>query len=196
MVTKGVAETLYGGVKPNQIRIYNKSAELEKQFEKYTRQFVKMARGLPDSTEIQASSFEDLYGYARGELITRVERQIGGRDLAKLGLTNLPSLLRGTELDPFSQMVFFDVPWFTAHEIEGMNWRRRCIGEHIHSRVETLGLSSTLTWMRASLGNKFYRAKKEFAPFLRLSDNVVGIDAAGLRNAYQASTYRQLRRAA
>jgi len=196
LVTKGRAGTLYGGQKPEQMRIYNKTAEREMQYEKYLRKFLKASAALPDSFDLEPTTFLAMYGLDRSEQVTRVERQLSGRGLSRLGLTNIPSLLHGAELDPFDQIVFFESAKAGTPELASMSWRDRCVGEHIRHRVETLGLSDTLGWMKASLGRNFYRAKKEFAPFLRLTDNVVGIDAEGLRAAYQASTYRQLLRAA
>jgi hypothetical protein len=49
-----------------------------------------------------------LHGHSPDAIITRVERQIAGRDLAPLGLTDFASLKRAPMLSPFDKVVFYE----------------------------------------------------------------------------------------
>jgi len=84
---KGGIQTLYFGKRPNLFRIYDKHAE-------YKHQYAQILRKLGKDSE--APKFEDLFHVPEnGTVITRVERQIGGRippELATVGdLVNLPN---------------------------------------------------------------------------------------------------------
>jgi hypothetical protein len=228
-VSKGTAETLYAGVKPNQIRIYDKVGERRMQYQKKCAHFVRehsiaqsvlkaeqskagywaeWVRAVFERDEVaplpgnildgcEMSSFEDLYGHGMWDTITRVERQAGtSREIQKLGLATLRQVqLHADKLDPFSSMLFFD----TADgepKIEDWGWADWHCGMDLRRRVEMFGIAEVEREMKAHLKTNFYRERKKWAPFLRLNSNVVGIDSAGLRKAYQQSTARQLLRAA
>ena len=190
-VTKGRAETLYAGVKPNQIRIYDKVAERRMQYGKYLQKFHRMSAENGFAESLQPTSFEAMYGHNDAATITRVERQVAARDIEKMGLVTLKSLTRADLLDPFKKMLFFDSPRFDER-IEDWGFTDWCVGMHLQQRVRELGYSETYSWLRAQHGKNFDRAKKKYAAFLRVPDNVVSIDAARLRNEYRQSSYRQL----
>jgi hypothetical protein len=229
-VAKGTAETLYSGVKPNQIRIYDKTGERRMQYERYLARFQSerdRAGGAGDRAELrkvidsirncaeehtlklerirlaiaewggtEPSSFEELYGHGPDEVITRVERQVGARDLDKLGLISLRALRLSAELlNPFEKMVFFENrdPDPRIEDWGFIDWH---CGMDLRRRVEMFGIAEVEREMKAQLHKNFHRTRKKFDPFLRLTSNVVGIDSKRLRDAYASSTYRQLLRAA
>jgi hypothetical protein len=195
-IGKGRAETLYSGVKPNQIRIYDKTAERRMQYQKYVGKFAREVAGLPDSFEIEPTTFEAMYGHDMNEIVTRVERQVSARDVEKLGLSEMRSIrMRADSISPFEKMVFFDDQALDPR-IEDYSFDVWNAGMNLQSRVREFGIAETHRWMRMQLGSNFNRAKKKYASFFRLSDNVVGIDSARLKNIYQASSYRQILRAA
>jgi len=205
LVTKGKTETQYAGVKPNQVRVYDKTGERMARWHKHARAIKRMNRAQPDS-HFEVTPFEVMFEHSPEACITRVERQLYGDHLANIcprgktegGLLRFTDLLTSDLLDPFDCLVFYaDAP---NHErlFRNMSFRDRMAAEAVMERVKTMGISQTLSFMRATIpGNaNFYRAKREYAPFLRVADNVAGIDARRLRDIYQASTLRQLRRAA
>jgi hypothetical protein len=195
-VAKGMAETLYSGVKPNQIRIYDKSAERRMQYQKYCARFARESAHLPDSAEIVATTFEEMYGHEMFDVITRVERQVAGRDVEKIGVSSLRDLrLRADLLNPFEKMIFFDNRE-PDPRIEDWGWRDWHCGMDLRRRVHDFGIAEVERQMKADLGKNFQRQRKAFAAFLRLNSNVVGIDSQMLKNAYATSTARQLLRAA
>jgi hypothetical protein len=197
VIAKGMAETLYSGVKPNQIRIYDKTAERRMQYQKYCNRFARESGLLPKSAEKpKATTFEELYGHGMWDTITRVERQVAARDVEKMGIETLRSLrLKADLLDPFAKMVFFNGKE-PEPTIEHWGFRDWHCGMDLRQRVEWFGLADVERQMKAELKQNYPRQRKHFAPFLRLTSNVVGIDSQGLRNAYATSTRRQLLRAA
>lgn len=70
---KGI-QTIYYGKRPNLIRIYNKIAEYENQYQ-------KMKRRSPEGAEIP--TFKSFCGHSPDTILTRVERQIGGGKAAQ-----------------------------------------------------------------------------------------------------------------
>jgi len=195
-VAKGVAETLYSGVKPNQIRIYDKTAERRMQYQKYLTRFARESAQLPESAEIQATTFEEMYGTGMWDVVTRVERQVAARDVEKLGISTLRALrLKADTLNPFEKMVFFEnrEPDPTIDDWGFVDWH---CGMDLRRRVEMFGIADVERWMRAHLKQHFNRARKKYDSFLRITSNVVGINSQQLRDAYATSTARQLLRAA
>ncbi len=195
-IAQGKAETLYSGVKPNQIRIYDKTSERRMQFEKMCVRFARETAELPESVEIEAPDFEKIYGHGMWDVITRVERQVAARDVEKLGLVSLRALrLKADLLNPFEKMIFFDgkEPEPRREDYSFRNWH---CGMDLRRRVEMFGLADVERQMKAECGDNYKRERKAWAAFLRLKSNVVGIDAQGLRSAYATSTARQLLRAA
>jgi hypothetical protein len=197
-VSKAVAETIYAGVKPNQIRIYDKTGERRMQYQKYCARFARESARLPESAEVQATTFEEMYGHGMYDVITRVERQVAARDVEKMGLRTLRALrMHADTLDPFARMVFFQTQELEPRLDDGFTPEAWHCGMDLRERVKMFGLADVERQMRNEWGAKNYlRARKKFASFLRLTSNVVGIDAQGLRNAYATSTARQLLRAA
>jgi len=196
VVAKGKAETLYSGVKPNQIRIYDKTGERRMQYGKYLRRFARESAELPESAEIEATTFEAMYGHGMYDVITRVERQVAARDVEKIGVATLRALrLKADALNPFAKMVFFDGR-DPDPRIEDWGFRDWHCGMDLRHRVEQFGLAEVEREMKCELGKNFHRQRKLFAPFLRMASNVVGIDSQRLRDAYASSTARQLLRVA
>lgn len=195
-IGKGSAETLYSGVKPNQVRIYDKVAERRMQYGRYLRTFARESAELPDSAEVEATTFEAMYGHGMYDVITRVERQCAARDLERLQLTHLRSLqVRADSINPFEKMVIFDGQPLDPR-IEDYEFTQWCAGMYLRGSVREFGLAETLRWLKANNPENFYRAKKTFEPFLRVADNTTGISADELKRLYQGSSYRQLQRAA
>ena len=194
-VRKGTAETLYAGVKPNQIRIYDKTAERRMQYSKYLAKFIRATSEMPDSFEVEPTSFEAMFGISERRMITRVERQVAARDIEKLGITTVQSLQRIDSVRPFANMIFFDTPT-SGPSLEGYSFHDKLAIEALQTRIHEFGISETLAWMRSQTGKNFLRAKERYGPFLRVNENVVGIDSDRLNRIFKASASNQLLRAA
>jgi hypothetical protein len=112
-----VAQSLYAGRRPNCVRIYNKIAELRKQWLQLKRTYERYNKGLLkwELTEEQKTyallyipSFEEFckaqgFDYSAGKTVTRIERQIGG-DRIPEAVDRLAKLVNLPEFDPFSHL--------------------------------------------------------------------------------------------
>jgi hypothetical protein len=109
------AQSLYAGRKPNCIRIYNKIAELQRQWRKIVNNYHRFNRGMAefDMTDEQRyygqripPTFEQFcriegFEYSEGLILTRIERQIGG-DRFPPELSTIGDLRRVPDFNPFS----------------------------------------------------------------------------------------------
>lgn len=123
-MAKGEAQTLYAGKRPNLIRIYNKVAELRLQHRKLEsdcRRFNARMRTLkPEMVALEMSAEQMYYGsripptfeefcktkgfhFSKGEIVTRIERQIGGGRFPP-ELATLNDLRFVHELTPFKEL--------------------------------------------------------------------------------------------
>lgn len=184
-VRRGRAETLYAGMKPNQFRIYNKALERLVRWKWYARQLKRQA------PELEPTSYEAMYGHSREAIITRVERQLAGRDLARVGLSNFESLTTAASISPFNKIKFYEV---TQHEpsIEEHGFATWTSGMFLRGMVKDFGLTATRGFMKEKLGRNLYRDWKRFEPFLCLPSQTLGIDSPTLYTSFQQSVSRQL----
>ncbi len=182
---KGRAETLYFGVKPNQYRIYNKAVERMVRWRCYASQLARQAPGL------EPTPYEVLYGHPPDAIITRVERQIAGRDLERLDLTDFASLKFAPELSPFQKVILYEQVTGEP-SMEEFGLLRWTSGMYIRQMVQEQGLAATGGWLREKLGRNVYRELKHFEPFLRVPESATGITSDGLLKVYQASVLKQI----
>lgn len=182
---KGKAETLYAGAKPNQFRFYNKAAERMVRWLWHARQLARQAPG------IEPTPYEVLYGHSADTVITRVERQIAGRDLQRIGLIDFAALRSTPELSPFEKVMFYEQVTGEP-SLEEFGLLRWSAGMYTRQMVQDHGLAATRGWLHEKLGRNVYREWKHFEPFLRIPDSGTGITSAGLLKAYQASALKQI----
>jgi hypothetical protein len=184
-IRKGRAETLYAGMKPNQYRFYNKSAERMVRWRWTARQLARQVPGLTPTP------YEVLYGHSPNAIITRVERQIAGRDLERLELTTLASLKKTPTLSPFEKVVFYEASTGEP-TIEEHGFLRWTSGMHIQQMVRDHGIAATRGWMREKLGRNLYREWKHIEPFLHVPEQAIGLGSEGLLSAFQGSARKQI----
>jgi hypothetical protein len=184
-VRKGKAETLYAGVKPNQFRIYNKSAERQVRWKWYVRQLRRQA------PELEPTPYEVMYGHPSEAVITRVERQIAGRDLERVGFSTFESLKAASSISPFKKIVFYEAGQLEP-SMEEYGFAMWTSGMYLRSMVRDFGLAAARGFMKEKLGRNLYRDWKRFEPFLRLPTQTIGIDSANLYTSFQQSVSRQL----
>ena len=132
-----------------------------------------------------------LYGHSPDALVTRVERQIVGRDLATLGLTDFASLRSTSKLSPFDRIVFKDAgvgePAIGDHSLQKWGYVM-----HLRQMVSDDGLPALRALMKQRLGPAFSREWKRVEPFLHVSEQTAGLDSEGLRRAFQRSALKQM----
>ena len=184
-VRKGRAETLYAGVKPNQFRIYNKALERLVRWKWYMRQLKRQA------PELEPTQYEAMYGHSSEAIITRVERQLAGRDLGRMGFSTFESLTVAASISPFDKIKFYEA---TQHEpsIEEYGFTKWTSGMFLRGVVNDFGLAATRGFMKEKLGRNLYREWKRLEPFLCLPSETLGIDSSTLYTSFQQSVSRQL----
>jgi hypothetical protein len=182
---RGNAETLYAGVKPLQLRIYNKTEERLHQWRHQARLYL---RNFPDGEPIP---FECMFGHSEHEIITRVERQIAGRDIQKLGFSDFKSLQLAPFVSPFEKIVFYE-PEASEPSIEEYGFLRWTSGMYLREKVQVEGVAETRAFMKNQFGRNFYREAKIYEPFLHLPSSGPCIDAETLLNLFQRSAIAQI----
>lgn len=83
------AQTIYAGIKPSQIRIYDKTGHrqflLNRELRRMTREERQHVAGVElRDPNFAAICFERRWGYPRDRIITRVERQLGGGEPSRV----------------------------------------------------------------------------------------------------------------
>jgi hypothetical protein len=184
-IRKGRAETLYAGAKPNQYRFYNKSVERMVRWRWYARQLARQAPNL------MPTPYDRLHGHSPDAVITRVERQIAGRDLQRLDLTTFASLRNAPVISPFQKVVFYEASTGEP-TIEEYGFLRWTSGMHIRQMVRDYGLAATRGWMREKLGRGLYREWNHIEPFLHVPEQMTGLDSEGLLKAFRSSATKQI----
>lgn len=129
-INSAASESLYAGRRPNCIRVYNKIAELWMQWHKMKRVYARFNRRMDEELKLGdetttrfrftneqrfygvrvAPTFEEFCqweGYGADDVITRVERQIGG-DRFPEAIQKLDHLKRLPDFNPFSAMTVPD----------------------------------------------------------------------------------------
>lgn len=178
----GDIQTLYFGKRPNLIRIYDKLAE-------YRHAYKTLVRNLGKGVE--HPSFESLYGAVANErLLTRVERQIGGR--IPIQIATLGDLIDcGTEFKPFSKLKILDHAAQPPKE-SNTSFETYCTGMYLRRMAEEDGMQALGTFIsRNSKGNTAW-AWKKYQAFLPPSSQTASLTNAALQSAFEQSLHQQL----
>ena len=149
MGSQGI-QTLYFGKRPNVIRIYDKIAE-------YRHQYRTMIRSLEKGFE---PAFESVFPTVReGSILTRVERQIGGRiptDIDTLGKLFEP----GFRYEPFAKLKIIDHPPMPLYD-SNYSFETLCTGLYLRGLAQQEGLQAMREFAsKHSKGNAGWVMKK------------------------------------
>ena len=213
-VGKGIAETLYAGVKPNQIRIYNKTGERLARLQSNNRKTANLnkknllsaateeeillwaadhpgeKKPASESVVVMPTTFEQMYGYDPKRIFTRVERQINGKQLEKIGLVKLHDFERSHQLEPFEKIRFInDKAVLLVRGDWGFeDWE---CGTNLQRDAREHGLSALRRRIYADVGNKhFYDVWNKFLPFIQNGDRLCTYKR--LQAEYVSSCHAQL----
>jgi hypothetical protein len=172
-------ETLYFGKRPTCIRIYNKIAEWEQEFRK---EFRKLPEDAPKP------SFEDIYRYGLGDVLTRVERQCGGGKVPPgiKTISDLPDLL---DCNPFEALEIYAPPP-TLPAPESYSPRNFLAGIGLNTEIRQRGLAVVISDInRRSPGNAS-RLVKQFREFIPAQESKI-ITNSELLDRFRESTAKQ-----
>jgi hypothetical protein len=155
------AQTLYWGKKPRQLRIYDKTLERAQVILRNLHRFEKK-NGLP------LSSFEQAFGYAMTQIVTRVERQMGARETAeKWGVAKFGQIHELVNYDPFDNLQFAEGD-VVLTSIEGSQLGTILM---LRERVDRDGLDRTRAWWRSLYKRK--NASDSFRKFWRKNGHLI-----------------------
>jgi hypothetical protein len=177
MGTGGI-QTLYFGKRPNLIRIYDKQAE-------YRHQYRNMVRAGFESP------FESAFpGVAEDSILTRIERQIGGR--VPVEFESLGKLFKsGFECKPFSKLKIIDHP-ATPDIGSGLTFETLCTLRYLRRMAQEDGMHAVKEFVsKRSNGNARWVWKK-YGPLLSSHASQHGITGAELQTRFEDSMRRQL----
>ena len=179
---KAEIETLYFGKRPNVIRIYDKMAEYQVQYRNLLRKLGKDAE-LP--------SFESVSGVQNADaILTRVERQIGGR--IPEPVQTLECVMNpGLEFTPFSNLKIIDhAP--TPNLEASLSFETRCTGLYLRTLAQTDGMQAVSAFIsKHSKGNGAW-VRNKYGHFLAADSNKGTLNEAELQRRFQDSLARQM----
>lgn len=181
-IGKAEIETLYFGKRPNVIRIYDKMAEYRAQYRLLVRKLGK---------DVEPPPFRSVFPVQNGNtILTRVERQIGGRIPEPVG--TLEHVMRsGFEFIPFSNLKIIDhspVPDLDA----SLSFETRCTGLYLRTLAQGDGMQAVNAFIsKHSRGNGAW-VRKKYAQFLATESNPGALTEAELQRRFQESIARQM----
>jgi hypothetical protein len=187
-LTKRNAQTLYSGVKPHQLRIYDKTGHREGLWLSEVRKMAKSEREFK-------LSFEERWGYDRSMVVTRVERQIGGGEVKTFGYSQVGHLYQLEKADPFDQILFRDdvEDWrgeLSADDRIGIEWMRY--------RVSVDGVVNAKAALRDLCADrqKYHRRWSRWKSFVLATESARLVTRHDLLKSYRASVHKQIKLAA
>jgi hypothetical protein len=194
-ITQRTAQTLYSGVKPHQLRIYDKTGHRIKLLESENRRRDK-------DQEPEPQTFEARWGYPPSQIVTRVERQLGGAEVKKFGYAKVGHLYELAGADPFRQIVFpsdldfrgvagasvFVGAGFTLSTEDriGIRWMR--------DRVERDGVVNAKAMLRSLCSSRdaYYRRWSKWKEFVLPNREAQVVTRTELLDSFRASTLNQI----
>lgn len=188
------SEQISAGRKPNQIRIYDKTGHRKVLLEAENR---RLRRGDPDCEPV---GFEARWGYSDKFIVTRVERQVAAKDVAKVGIAKVGHIWKAGTVDPFKQLVFPDdvKQRFPSLDSEfKMRIEEVIFAEWIRKRTLEQGWVYTRNeiFRMCSSRDAYYRLLKKYKQFA-LPIEGAAISRADLLRSYVSSIDRQMQKAA
>jgi hypothetical protein len=183
------AETIYWGRGSRQFIVYDKTGErrysLMKERAKLTRE-EREAVSLEDA-------FQAKYGLSIFAPVTRFERRMGGREIAKaFKIERFGEIQKAAFIDPFDRMMFpenYLEDWDECELIDG--WDVAMV-DYLNRYREKHGLTFMRYRAARMLGSRAtaYRWLKKFSPYLMPTGT--GPTRKEVTNAYLQSTLKQL----
>ncbi|MGZ6423675.1 MAG: hypothetical protein ACXWSR_22290, partial [Bdellovibrionota bacterium] len=177
--SRGV-QTLTAGKRPNLFRIYDKPAECLMQFKRMTR------RASSDSDDL---SFEKEFGFRPESVLTRVERQIAGKQIPK-DLSRFGMLSRAPEFNPFTVLEIIQGNNRVIPTIEEVGFSEWAIGTRIAQLATEMGMQQLRAYLNRHSPGNASRILKKYERFLTTADKEISTE--GIYEIYRESTIKQL----
>jgi len=173
-------QTLYYGKRPNLFRVYDKMAE-------YRAAYQRLKRGRKGQ---EPPSFEALYGRGENEsVVTRVERQIGGRIPERI--STLHDLIEhGRDFEPFQAFHF--ATGVAEPLCDTLPFETRCTAEHLRNMAAREGMQAVASYIKQWANGNDAWAWKKYGSYLRALETSCGISSGHLQGLFETSMTEQL----
>ena len=173
-------QTLTAGKRPNVFRIYDKPAECRMQYQRLIR------KRPADAPELD---FQHEFGFAPDAVITRIERQMGGRDVAPIPtFADIPRL---PEFNPFNRLQIVAGENHVPPTVEEAGLSDWLTGTRISQLAHEMGMQQFRRWLNRVSGGNASRMLDKYARYLPCADED-GITAERVYAIYRESTKQQL----
>jgi hypothetical protein len=192
------AQTLLSGVKPRQLRIYDKTGHRAAMLDAEVRRMSRAERvaafgGTMEKPE--AMTFKQRWGYDKSCIVTRVERQMGGGEPKTLGYDRIGNLFRLSFDDPFERMIFPEDAG--AVELSALkDPRDRIVAECLRAKARADGVTNARDYLGSVCRHRsrftFYRLWRVYRPYVQANGEEVGLTHADLRKSFLSTLEWQL----
>ena len=177
--SRGV-QTLTSGKRPNLFRIYDKPAECLVQFNKLCR------RSSSDADEL---SFEKEFGFPPNAVLTRVERQIAGKQVPP-ELSSFGALPKAPDFNPFTPLEIIAGNHYTVPTVEEVGLSEWLQGTRIAQLAEEMGMQQLRGVAKPAIARNASRILQKYTRFLPSAEG--GISNDQIYQIYRKSTMQQL----
>ncbi len=180
-IGKAGIQTLSVRQRPNIVRVYDKVAECADQLRKLKR------RRSRDADEL---TLEREFGISEEQVLTRVERQIGGqripREIECFGLlSQLP------DFNPFTNIEIHNGTGATVPTITDCGLDKWLTGTCLRQLQKEMGHQQFVRWLSENSGRNAARYRKRYADFLQPDgDNLLTVQS--IFETYRESVMKQL----
>jgi hypothetical protein len=176
----GDVETIMAGKSPNVFRIYDKVTESKMQFKKLLRK---------TSPDAEPPDFEREFGFKESAIITRVERQHGGRGIPPV-LSTFGALAHAPDYNPFEPLeIMTGAPHRPAiDECSGVTEYFTGIGMNVV--LGEMGMQQFRPFLNRHSGGNAARMLERYRPFLAPPESE--LTSEQLYGIYRESVIRQL----
>jgi hypothetical protein len=176
---RGGIQTLYFGKRPNLYRIYDKVAE-------YKYRYAKLLRSKEDG---DVPTFEEFCGLKETDVITRVERQIGGKIPEQF--STVGQLRTLDTYDPFDNLKII-VGGTSEPNPDDYGFIEYCAGMFLRQKAEREGMHAMIKFIAKHSNRNTGKIRDKFTPFFpEMHDNEM-VNTYYLNERFRRSVARQL----
>lgn len=179
LIGRGEIETVQAGNRPNLYRIYNKTRECQFQFS-------RMQKG--SNRDADPIDFEQAFGLKETDVITRVERQCGGRGIPS-EISTFADLHKLAEFDPFTALEITSSQTAVLPSPEDFPGLNYYTGLGLHCESQRIGMHGLRKQLNKQTRWNAARTLRDYSAFF---PSAVSISTPDIVRAYRESTAAQL----
>lgn len=182
-IGKEGVQTLTAGRRPNVFRIYDKPAE--SRYELSRRKRIRV------TDPAFQSEFIKEFGFSPDEVLTRVERQMGGKDRDLLSqFRTFGKLRQAPDFNPFHRLELIGSDNHRSPTIAEDGFSNWMVGTRVAQLAGEMGMQQFRRWLNVNAGHNASRVLNKYKPYLPSLEGGISVDA--IYEKYRESTIRQL----